>query len=101
MHAPGKARNGFERISQGAKLRNSLGRVVVPEESKMLKNHKFWIKVSAILMFLTGLLHATSLFVTPVAKLGVDFKTPPTAMGDVTVAVLHDTCGNLVQIVEQ
>lgn len=29
---------------------------------------------------------------------GVTFKTKPTQMGPVTIAVLDDTCGNLVQI---
>ena len=33
-------------------------------------------------------------------KLGVRFKTKPTKMGPVTVAVLDDTCGNLIQIVQ-
>ena len=31
---------------------------------------------------------------------GVRFKTKPTKMGPVTVAVLDDTCGNLIQIVQ-
>jgi hypothetical protein len=31
-------------------------------------------------------------------RLGVTFRTPPTEMGPVTVAVLDDTCGNLIQI---
>ena len=30
--------------------------------------------------------------------LGVRFTQPPLAMGDVTTAVLDDTCGNLIQI---
>ena len=34
------------------------------------------------------------------AALGVAFKTQPTQMGPVTVAVFDDTCGNLIQIVE-
>lgn len=34
-------------------------------------------------------------------KLGVRFKTKPTKMGPVTVAVLDDTCGNLIQIVQR
>ena len=29
---------------------------------------------------------------------GVAFTTPPTPMGAVTIAVLDDTCGNLIQI---
>lgn len=33
-------------------------------------------------------------------KLGVQFQTPPTEMGPVTVAVFDDTCGNLIQIVQ-
>ena len=33
--------------------------------------------------------------------LGVIFKQPPTKMGPVTIAVLDDTCGNLIQIVQQ
>jgi catechol 2,3-dioxygenase-like lactoylglutathione lyase family enzyme len=33
-------------------------------------------------------------------KLGARFKTKPTKMGPVTVAVLDDTCGNLIQIVQ-
>jgi catechol 2,3-dioxygenase-like lactoylglutathione lyase family enzyme len=33
--------------------------------------------------------------------LGVAFKTPPTPMGPVTVAVFDDTCGNLIQIVQK
>jgi len=33
-------------------------------------------------------------------KLGVRFKTKPTKMGPVTLAVLDDTCGNLIQIVQ-
>ncbi len=33
-------------------------------------------------------------------KLGVVFKSKPTAMGPVTVAVLEDTCGNLIQIAQ-
>jgi catechol 2,3-dioxygenase-like lactoylglutathione lyase family enzyme len=31
-------------------------------------------------------------------SLGVKFKTKPTAMGPVTLAVFEDTCGNLLQI---
>lgn len=31
---------------------------------------------------------------------GVDFRVPPTRMGPATVAVLDDTCGNLIQIAE-
>jgi len=31
-------------------------------------------------------------------ELGVAFHTEPTKMGDVTVAVLDDTCGNLIQL---
>lgn len=34
-------------------------------------------------------------------KLGVVFKTKPTQMGPVTVAVFDDTCGNLIQLVQQ
>lgn len=34
-------------------------------------------------------------------SLGVRFTVPPTAMGDVTVAVLDDTCGNLIQIAQK
>lgn len=33
--------------------------------------------------------------------LGVVFKTPPTKMGPVTIAVLDDTGGNLIQIAPQ
>jgi catechol 2,3-dioxygenase-like lactoylglutathione lyase family enzyme len=33
-------------------------------------------------------------------KLGVVFKTEPTSMGPVTIAVLDDTCGNLIQIMQ-
>jgi predicted enzyme related to lactoylglutathione lyase len=33
--------------------------------------------------------------------LGVVFKMPPTKMGPVTIAVLDDTCGNLIQIAQQ
>lgn len=35
------------------------------------------------------------------AGLGVTFKTPPTPTGPVTVAVLDDTCGNLIQLVQK
>jgi catechol 2,3-dioxygenase-like lactoylglutathione lyase family enzyme len=34
-------------------------------------------------------------------KLGVVFKSKPTKMGPVTVAVFDDTCGNLIQLVEK
>jgi len=34
-------------------------------------------------------------------KLGVVFKTKPTQMGPVTIAVFEDTCGNLIQIVQR
>lgn len=33
--------------------------------------------------------------------LGVRFTMEPMAMGDVTIAVFDDTCGNLIQIIEQ
>lgn len=33
-------------------------------------------------------------------KLGVMFRMPPTEMGPVTIAVLDDTCGNLIQIAQ-
>ena len=33
-------------------------------------------------------------------KLGVVFKTAPTKMGPVTIAVFEDTCGNLIQIAQ-
>jgi catechol 2,3-dioxygenase-like lactoylglutathione lyase family enzyme len=32
---------------------------------------------------------------------GVAFKSPPAAMGPVTVAVFDDTCGNLIQMVQK
>lgn len=32
---------------------------------------------------------------------GVRFTQEPTAAGDVTVAVLDDTCGNLIQIIQR
>lgn len=32
--------------------------------------------------------------------LGVEFTSPPTAMGPVTIATLNDTCGNLIQIAQ-
>jgi hypothetical protein len=31
-------------------------------------------------------------------KLGVEFRSEPTDVGDATVAVLDDTCGNLIQL---
>jgi len=34
-------------------------------------------------------------------KLGVVFRTKPTKMGPVTIAVFDDTCGNLIQIAQQ
>lgn len=34
-------------------------------------------------------------------RLGVVFKTKPTQTGPVTVAVFDDTCGNLIQLVQQ
>jgi len=34
-------------------------------------------------------------------KLGVVFKTTPTKMGPVTVAVFEDTCGNLIQMAQR
>ena len=34
-------------------------------------------------------------------KLGVVFRSPPTKMGPVTVATFEDTCGNVIQIVQQ
>jgi len=33
--------------------------------------------------------------------LGVEFSVPPTAVGPVKVAVLNDTCGNNIQLVEE
>jgi len=35
---------------------------------------------------------------TRLKGLGVIFTQPPTVFGDVTTAVFHDTCGNLIQI---
>jgi len=34
-------------------------------------------------------------------ELGVVFRTPPTKMGPVTVAVFEDTCGNLIQLAQR
>jgi predicted enzyme related to lactoylglutathione lyase len=34
-------------------------------------------------------------------KAGVHFTQPPVAMGPVTTAVLDDTCGNLIQIMQK
>ncbi|MCL6266621.1 VOC family protein [Flagellimonas myxillae] len=34
-------------------------------------------------------------------ELGVEFSVKPTAMGTVKVAVLNDTCGNNIQLVEE
>lgn len=34
-------------------------------------------------------------------KLGVVFKTEPTRMGPVTLALFDDTCGNLIQLVQK
>jgi catechol 2,3-dioxygenase-like lactoylglutathione lyase family enzyme len=33
-------------------------------------------------------------------KLGVKFTMPPTPMGPVTAAVLEDSCGNLIQLIQ-
>ena len=33
-------------------------------------------------------------------KLGVEFSMEPTSMGNVKIAVLNDTCGNNIQLVE-
>jgi hypothetical protein len=33
-------------------------------------------------------------------KLGVVFKTAPTKMGLVTIAVFEDACGNLIQMAQ-
>jgi catechol 2,3-dioxygenase-like lactoylglutathione lyase family enzyme len=33
-----------------------------------------------------------------IAALGVEFTMEPTAMGSTTIAILDDTCGNLIQI---
>lgn len=35
------------------------------------------------------------------SKLGVEFSVKPTEMGTVKVAVLNDTCGNNIQLVEE
>ena len=32
---------------------------------------------------------------------GVEFFMEPTTMGDITIAVFDDTCGNLIQIIQQ
>ena len=32
--------------------------------------------------------------------LGVEFKTEPTVMGEVKAAILNDTCGNYIQLME-
>lgn len=32
--------------------------------------------------------------------LGVEFSQPPTEAGPVTIAVFHDTCGNLIQMTQ-
>ncbi|MGM0840197.1 MAG: VOC family protein [Bacillota bacterium] len=32
---------------------------------------------------------------------GVTFTMEPTAMGDITIAVFDDTCGNLIQMIQQ
>lgn len=34
-------------------------------------------------------------------ELGVKFTTEPTTMGEMTLAVFDDTCGNLIQIAQQ
>ena len=34
-------------------------------------------------------------------KQGVKFTMEPTKMGDITIAVFDDTCGNLIQIIQQ
>jgi catechol 2,3-dioxygenase-like lactoylglutathione lyase family enzyme len=34
-------------------------------------------------------------------SLGVVFTMPPSEMGPVTIAIFEDTCGNLIQIVQQ
>lgn len=35
------------------------------------------------------------------SELGVKFKSEPQKMGNVSIAVFEDTCGNLIQIAEQ
>lgn len=34
-------------------------------------------------------------------KQGVKFTMEPTEMGEITIAVLNDTCGNLIQIIQR
>ena len=38
---------------------------------------------------------------TRLSDLGVRFTQPPTSMGPVSVAVLDDTCGNLIQLMQR
>ena len=35
------------------------------------------------------------------SELGVSFKDPPKDMGPVKIAIFDDTCGNLIQMVEE
>lgn len=35
------------------------------------------------------------------SNLGVEFKMKPTNVGQVTIAIFNDTCGNLIQIAQQ
>ena len=35
------------------------------------------------------------------SKLGVEFTTKPTMAGNVTYAILNDTCGNYIQLVQE
>ena len=37
---------------------------------------------------------------TRLCESGVEFKQPPMEAGDVKMAVLDDTCGNLIQLIQ-
>ena len=71
-----------------------------PDEHPVAKDYQKRIFAEGIPATMFGVADIEKEYALLLEK-GVNFTTAPTKMGDVTIAVFDDTCGNLIQITQR
>jgi len=71
-----------------------------PDEHSAAKDYQKRIFAEGIPATMFGVANIHEEYKQLVEK-GVEFTMTPTKMGAVTIAVLDDTCGNLIQIIQK
>lgn len=74
--------------------------VLEPNQNPIAQDYQTRLYESGIPATMFGVEDIQATYQT-LSEQGVEFKQPPTEMGEVTLAVFDDTCGNWIQLIEQ